>query len=116
MAKTDSVRAVFGGEELTFRLSRESLRIGLFEASARAGSYDILRACLAGSWTHEQLKAVLSFAHPLGFAESRESVERVLGNGAAVYSMLATKILEAQLFGIEEAEAAFDETKVEEPA
>jgi len=122
MTKVNYVRATFGGKEVEFRLKRDDFHIRLLEAAAHAGIYEMMRAFLTGTWRIDQLKAVLYGSHPNGglgglSSVTRDVIDRVLvDSGAGVYAVLAAKILEAHLFGLDPSEAVFHEAQIDEAA
>lgn len=107
-ARVGHVDAVFGGERLRFELLRDELVA--FETLAGAPAFDLLARFARGAWSVRELLTVLRFAHPAGYMGSGATVAEVLRERAPMpYVMLATRVLEAALMGIEAAEAGFDE-------
>lgn len=106
------VDAVFGGESLRFELLREDLHS--FEVVANTPAFALLARFTRGIWTIKDLYTVLRFAHPNGYTGSVDGVALVLQERAPMpYVLLATRVLEAALFGIDKADAVFDETLIE---
>lgn len=130
-SKIDHVDAVFGGRSVRFRLAPDD--IPSFEALIQGSAYQCFTKFAGGFWTFADVEAVLRYALPadlgddnavmvalerkaaalgMGMPSRKRSdfVSRVLvSRPPAIYAVLASRILEAALFGIEAELAAFDE-------
>lgn len=113
MSQVDHVDATFGGERVRFRLAPEHLPG--FEAAIQGPAYQCFTRFAGGWWTFRDVEAVLTAALPLDVdaAAARRVQAALRSRPPAVYAVLATKILEAALFGIDPAVAVFDEEVAE---
>lgn len=134
LKKADGIAARFGGRQVTFRIDRRDLPA--FEKMLAIPAPLMLRRLLAGEWTVEGLSRVLRFAAlpesalqimrrgryagghiistdtlcALVDARGPKWVDAVLGkHPPADYVPLGAGVIGAALFGIDEAEATFDD-------
>lgn len=113
MSKVDHVDATFSGEPIRFRIPPENLPG--FEAVIHGSAYQCFTRFAGGWWTLADVEAVLTAALPCqpSRSTSRPVQAALRSRPPAVYAVLATKILEAALFGIDDAVAVFDERAAE---
>lgn len=112
MTKVDHVDAVFGGEQLRFRLAPEALPV--FEREIRGSAHQCFLKISGGFWTFAEVEAVLAAALPAPRRADGSIIQRALcSRPPAAYAILAAWILEAALFGIEDSLAIFDENAAE---
>ncbi|MBS9477654.1 hypothetical protein [Ancylobacter radicis] len=124
----DYINALFGGQQRHLRLRRETL--AAFERELRGSAHALLRRLAQGDWTRCDVELVLEYAMltdstaealtgPAGLAMprtfrgplvGRTEVQRFLdAHPIAPYAVLAARLLEAALYGIEADAAHFDE-------
>lgn len=122
MTKVDHVDALFGGERIRFRVAPADLPS--LEALLLGSAHQCFTKFAGGFWTLAELETVIAFAWPspddaaprgAGIpVDARLSVQRTLRRvPPGIYAELAMRILEAALFGLDQAAARFDEREVE---
>lgn len=109
----DTVEAVFGGRSVRFGLAKDARSIASLEAAIGSPLAAFARF-KASAWTLKDVRAVLAHAYPgarlLHGLTHVEAVDAALARRPAVtYSVLAIKVLDAFLFGLEANAASFDE-------
>lgn len=112
--KRSYVDGVFGGEPVRFGLSRKPERMQMFEAVLGGPLYDLFRRFATGHWTMRELQGVLAEAYGDATGTRSSSASFIVAdvltrNPPGIYAPFASKVLEAALFGLEPAEARFDE-------
>lgn len=133
MTTHDSVTANFGGRRLTFKIDRADL--AAFEAATGLTAYAALKRFMGGAWSIDELTAVLKFGllagrdlesarvigrtFSLGYGGGGNAFFRAIkvphvgatlkANPPGPYATLASCILSAVLFGVDEAGANFDD-------
>lgn len=115
--KVSYVTAFFGGKEVHFELQRGEraefiLSMAFHQPGLSSASpFRLFQNFGAGTWTPGDIRTVLQLAYrgELNFA-ARGDVQMVLETAApGVYAVLASRVLEAYLFGLDKATAVFDE-------
>lgn len=137
-SKFDHVDAIFGGHSVRFRLAPED--IPSFENLVQGSAYQCFCKFAGGFFTFENMEAVLRYALPAELGDDNPTlialerkagvmgvgqlsrkrsrfVWRVIGSRPwGIYAVLASRILEAALFGIDAELVAFDENATMEAA
>jgi hypothetical protein len=109
MSKVDYIKARFRGREIIFRL--DPRLAPLFEAHMSA--FHRFQRFGAGVWEANDIRVVLSFAHPQSIIGVCPEVDDAIARHVTAYYLrLAILVLEAYLFGIDEEKAIFDEDTV----
>lgn len=121
MAETEGklpyVTAFFGGKKVHFELQRGEraefiLNMAFHQPGLSSASpFRLFQNFGAGTWTPGDVRTVLRLAYrgELSFVPQLE-VRRVLETAApGIYAVLASRILEAYLFGLDKDKAVFDE-------
>ncbi|MBS9475539.1 hypothetical protein [Ancylobacter radicis] len=124
----EHINAIFNGKARRLQLRRETLTA--FERELRGSAHALLRRLAQGDWTRSDVELVLEYAMltdstaealtgPAGLAMpsaargaliGRTEVQRFLdAHPIAPYAVLAARLLEAALYGIEADAAHFDE-------
>lgn len=128
--QVEHVDALFGGKSVRFELWRSPQPMASVE-NIVGSAYEVLQRFFHGTWTATDLHRVLAAAYTPNHGRLRQfgglglggvdfmlmmikpdDVGLVLASGPhAKYAPLASKVLEAYLFGLPKADATFDENE-----
>lgn len=108
----DAIAAIFGGQQVTFRLERGAQWSEVITAWL-GPPLALQHRAIAGQWSPAEISAVLKLAYvgaPLRAVMHVPEVDDALErHPAGTYAVLVLRILEAYLFGIDPRDASFDE-------
>ena len=114
-AKQDFIDARFDGRKVRFQIPRSEIAPMALHTFGISSPFEQLQKFAAGTWTVQQVEAVLNCSYAGRCSGYVPAVQEVLSSKPpGIYAPLAAKVLEAYLFGIDKERGAFDERKAAE--